>query len=397
MRSRSGGYRGGATGKVYYRCARKGQIMIRIKKSIVDAVRNAVTPQDLYPALQLAVSLELSTIPVYLCGLFTLKEAGAGQANANLAEIIQSVVDEEMLHMCIAANTMIALGGAPVMNTATTVPHYPGPLPGDTDDGLIVQLLPFSVDAAVLNTYMRIEEPDVILQPSGPNKIPLAPAPPPQPGQFQSIGDFYQAIIAQLPALPAKSINPDPTSPNQKNQVVNVFYTTPPEPAAITDIPSAVAALNVIIDQGEGSSASPEEVDPVDPNETAAHFYRFAEIVMGRSIVVSGNTYDFSGSPLTFDATSSGVYNMFPNPTLAAMQPLLSAGDFQICQNFSAAYTALLDALNDVFNGKPAGIQHAINKKMFPLVTAASNVLAIPAGSTGYTAGLCFEIFHPTS
>jgi hypothetical protein len=101
--------------------------MIRIKKSIVDAVRTAVTPQDLYPALQLAVRLELSTIPTYLCGLFTLKEAGAGQINANLAEIIQSVVDEEMLHMCIAANTMIALGGAPTMNTATPFPIIQDP------------------------------------------------------------------------------------------------------------------------------------------------------------------------------------------------------------------------------------------------------------------------------
>ncbi len=371
--------------------------MIRIRKSIVDAVRNAVTPQDLYPAVQLAISLELSTIPVYLCGLFTLKQTGAGQVNANVAEILQSVVDEEMLHMCIAANTMIALGGTPAMNTATTVPHYPGPLPGDTDDGLIVGLLPFSVNAAVLNTYMRIEEPDVIVEPSGPDRIPLAPAPPPPPGQFESIGDFYRAIIVQLQKLPQNAINPDPASPSQKNQVVNVFYTTPPQPAAITDIPSAVAALNIIVDQGEGSSAGPEEVDPVDPNETVAHFYRFAEIVMGQLIVVSGDTYEFSGSPVTFDDSPAGVYAMFPNPTLAAMQSLLSASDFQICQNFSAAYTALLDALNGVFNGNPQGIQDVINNNMFPLATAASNVLAIPAGSTGYTAGLCFEIFRPTS
>lgn len=369
--------------------------MIRIRKSIIDAVKNAVTPQDLYPALQLAIRLELSTIPVYLCGLLTLKETGTGQANASVAEIMTSVVNEEMLHMCIAANTLIALGGTPVMNTPAVVPSYPGPLPGDTDDGLIVHLLPFSADA-VLNTYMRIEEPDVIVQPSG-AKIPLQPAPPPQPGQFQSIGDFYRAIITQLQALPADSINPDPTSPNQMNQVVEVFFTTPALPAAITDINSAIAALNIIIDQGEGSSASPEEIDPLDPSETAAHFYRFAEIIMGASIVISGNTYDFSGSPVTFDATPSGIYNMYPDPTLAVMETLLSASDFQTCQSFSAAYTALLDALNNVFNGNPNGINDAINNNMFALPTAASSVLAIPAGTSGNTAGLCFELFRSPS
>jgi hypothetical protein len=308
-----------------------------------------------------------------------------------------SVVNEEMLHMCIAANTLTALGGTPVLNTEAVVPSYPGPLPGDTDDGLIVHLLPFSADAAVLNTYMRIEEPDVIVQPSGPAKIPLQPEPPPQPGETQSIGDFYRAIIAKLQTLPDSSINPDPASPNQMNQVVEVFFTSPALPAAITDINSAVAALNIIIDQGEGTSASPEEIDPLDPNETVAHFYRFAEIVMGKSIVVSGSTYDFSGSPVTFDTTPSGIYNMYPDPTLAVMETLLSASDFQICQNFSAAYTALLDALNSVFNGNPQGINDVINNNMFALPTAATGVLAIPAGTSGNTAGLCFEIFRPPS
>jgi Ferritin-like len=368
--------------------------MIRIKKRIVDGVRNAVTPKDLYPALQLAVSLELSTIPVYLCGLLTLKEAGTDQANASVAEIMTSVVNEEMLHMCIAANTLTALGGTPVMNTPATVPSYPGSLPGDADDGLIAHLLPFSADA-VLNTYMRIEEPDVIVEPSGPAKIPLQPAPPPPPGEFQSIGDFYRAIIAKLQTLPNNSINSNPTSPNQTNQVVNVFYTTPPLPAPITDIASAVAALNIIIDQGEGSSVSPEGIDPLDPNEAPAHFYRFAEIIMGKSIVISGNTYDFSGSPVTFDATPAGIYNMYPDPTLAVMKTLLSGSDFQICQNFSAAYTSLLDALNSVFNGNPDGINDAINNNMFALAGAAGNVLAIPAGNSGNTAGLCFELFRP--
>ena len=246
--------------------------MIRIKKSMMEAVQSAVTAQDLYPALQSAISLELSTIPVYLAGLFTLKESTG--ANAAVAEIMTSVVNEEMLHMCIAANTLIALGGTPVMNTQDVVPTYPGPLSDDTDDGLIVHMLPFSSNT-VLNTYMRIEEPDVIIQPSGPAKIPLQPQPPPQPGQFQSIGDFYRAIIDQLPTLPANSINPDPASPNQMNQVVEVFFTSPSLPAAITDINSAVTALNIIVDQGEGSSASPIEIDPLDPNETTCTLLPF--------------------------------------------------------------------------------------------------------------------------
>lgn len=41
---------------------RGGVPMIGIKSSIINAVNRAVTPQDHYPALQMAVELELSTI-----------------------------------------------------------------------------------------------------------------------------------------------------------------------------------------------------------------------------------------------------------------------------------------------------------------------------------------------
>jgi Ferritin-like len=369
--------------------------MIRIKQSMIDAVKAAVTAQDLHCPLQMAVKLELSTIPPYLTGLFTLNETGG--MNAPVVEIMASVVNEEMLHMCIAANTLIALGGAPVMNTTATVPAYPGPLPGDTDDGLIVHLLPISQDL-VLNTYMRIEEPDTIIQPSGSKKIPLQPAPPPPSGEFQSIGDFYRAIIAKLPDLPAGSIDPNPNSPNQKNQVLKVFKAADgtPVPAAITDIPSAVAALSLIVDQGEGSSASPEEMDPLDSSETAAHFYRFAQIIMGGTVVPAGDTYSFGDPAVTSDFSSTGVITMFPDPTLAKMKALLPATDFATCQSFSTAYTALLDSLNSTFNGNPSSIGDAKNK-MFALPGLASTVLAIPAGNAGMMAGLCWELFRPTA
>jgi Ferritin-like len=253
---------------------------------------------------------------------------------------------------------------------------------------------------AVLNTYMRIEEPDTIIQPSGPNKIPLLPSPPPPPGEFQSIGDFYRAIITKLGELPPNSINPDPNSPNQTNQVIGVFnmgFGQPKLPTAITDIVSAVTALGLIVDQGEGSSISPEEMDPLDSSETAAHFYRFAEIIMGATVVPQGGSYDFSGTPVTFDESPNGVINMFPDATLAGMQSILSPADFTTCQNFSAAYTSLLNSLNGVFNGNPTGIQDAINNGMFPLRGLANKVFAISIGTTGQTAGLCWELFTATA
>lgn len=62
----------------------------------------------------------------------------------------------------------------------------------------------------------------------------------------------------------------------------------------------------------------------MDPDETAAHFYGFAEIIMGATVNPTGGSYDFSGTPVNFDDSSNVVVNMFPDPTLAVMQTLLA-------------------------------------------------------------------------
>src|ERR1700692_3696635 len=72
--------------------------------------------------LQSAIKLETSTIPPYFCAYFTLKPG----TNQEVAEVIRSVVKEEMLHMSIAANILIAIRGAPVINHPSFIPTYPG-------------------------------------------------------------------------------------------------------------------------------------------------------------------------------------------------------------------------------------------------------------------------------
>ena len=56
--------------------------------------------------LQGAVKLELATLPPYLTAVFSVKPG----ANAVARTLTQSVATEEMLHLALAANTLIALG-----------------------------------------------------------------------------------------------------------------------------------------------------------------------------------------------------------------------------------------------------------------------------------------------
>jgi hypothetical protein len=57
-----------------------------------------------------------------------------------VAELIRSVVIEEMLHMALSSNIPISIGGAPKIDRPAFVPSYPGPLPGGLRGGLTVRL-----------------------------------------------------------------------------------------------------------------------------------------------------------------------------------------------------------------------------------------------------------------
>ena len=91
---------------------------------------------DLMQALQLAVELEHSTIPPYLTALYSIKQG----SNVEVADLIRSVVIEEMLHMALSSNILISIGGAPNIDRPDFVPTYPGPLPGGLRGGLTVRL-----------------------------------------------------------------------------------------------------------------------------------------------------------------------------------------------------------------------------------------------------------------
>ena len=100
-----------------------------------------MTVDRLKELLEAAVKLELSTIPPYLCALYTLHPEGNDEAKL----VIRSVVVEEMLHMVLVANVMNALSGDPVLDGSDLIRGYPGPLPGSVESGLEVGLAPCSI------------------------------------------------------------------------------------------------------------------------------------------------------------------------------------------------------------------------------------------------------------
>lgn len=78
------------------------------------------TPRQLQAHLQSAIEVELSTIPPYLYAMYSMTDA-----TSKSYKLIQSVVVEEMLHLALAANVLIAVGGTPRFYDEDVLPPIP--------------------------------------------------------------------------------------------------------------------------------------------------------------------------------------------------------------------------------------------------------------------------------
>src|ERR1700722_1089124 len=103
-------------------------------------------------ALQWAIELEFSTIPTYLCGMWSIIDG-----NHPVSGYLQSIVLQEMAHMGLACNLLTTLGGTP--NIKGKIPQSPGRLPGEVRPELEIWLAGFS-RAMVRGVYMKIEFPE---------------------------------------------------------------------------------------------------------------------------------------------------------------------------------------------------------------------------------------------
>jgi hypothetical protein len=339
--------------------------VLKIDARRITDVLAAASAEDLHPQLQGAIQLEHSTIPVYLSALFSLKPG----AMPEVREILRSVVAEEMLHMAIAANVLNAIGGSPAINTPAFVPTYPGPLPMNINSTLVVHLGPLTIPR-IKDEFLEIEEPE------HPLEFPVALGAAPR---FATIGQFYAALSQRIQELGQAVFTGDPA-----RQVVDHRWFGADELFAITGVDSAVRALRVIVEQGEGTSTS-----PLDEEGEVAHYYRFQEIVNGRRLVADPSVpqgFSYSGDRVPFDP--SGVWDTVLDPTLAGYEPGSRAAI--LCAQFNYAYTTLLNALHATFNGTPAALDRAMGL-MFELKVLASQLTSTVDARTGKAAAPSFE------
>jgi hypothetical protein len=289
-------------------------------------------------ALQVAVELELATLPPYLTARWTIKSPGDA-----VSRTIKQIAREEMLHLGLACNLLTAIGGTPVIADEAVVPKYPGPLPWGIRPGLIVSLRLLDRDQA--HAFMEIERPQ---------HDPLAFAGGAGPA---TIGEFYTAILEAFRAL-----DPPLSVEHQLQGPLDLFV--------IDTLAAVEQAIWLISVQGEGSTTSPEESPGM-----LAHYYEFGEIFHGRRLIKVGNRYEYAGPEVPLP----DVYNMADVPEGGYQRPdVPDMAVWDMVERFDRTYSELLRLLEQAWAQGDSALLWASLETMGTLQMTGRDLIATP-------------------
>lgn len=330
------------------------------------------TISDLHQHLQWAIEIEHGTIPPYLFALYSIKE---GQ-NREAAEVIASVFMEEMLHLTMAANVLNAVGGSPRLDAPGVLPTYPTHLPHSAR-AFEIPLERLSPDS--LETFLKIERPS---DHQG----------QPEDDSYETIGQFYEAVELGIRGL-CEQLGEGRVFTGDPGRQVNdrLHYRGAGRLVEVSDLHSALEALEEIIEQGEGLQHQQvwdgdQQMFHPDRAEVA-HYFRFEEIRLGRRYEPWDTPRSGpSGEPLPTDWDA--VHNVRPNPRSGDCPEGSEAR--RRMEEFNHSYSGILHLLEESFNGNP-GLLEVATGQMYGLKQQAIDLMKLPSGDGTTTVGPSFE------
>ena len=293
------------------------------------------TLESLREHLQWAIELEHSTIPPYLCALYSLDPA----RNPEAVEVVTSVFVEEMLHMTLAANLLNAVGGRPVLDAPHLMPGYPSNLPHG-DRSFEVSLVPFGAEA--LELFLKIEQPSTRGAPA-------------ESDSYETIGQFYEAIELGFRYLCERLGEDSVFCGDPERQVTSTLpYHGGGNIIAVSDLLTALGALEEIVEQGEGIAhhdvwdGDHEMFHP--ERDEVAHYYRFQELRLGRRYQ-RGDTPQSGPTGDPFKSTGPAYTPCDRNPRRRTMRRAARSGSRRRSSTTPTAPSST--SSSSAFNGSP--------------------------------------------
>jgi hypothetical protein len=302
-------------------------------------------------SLQAAIELEFATVPVYLCGMWSIETQSGPVFNS-----IRSIVIDEMFHMALACNMLTTIGGTPRINSEESLPKYPAGLPGGVRPGLRLALTGLTKQV-IDKMYLQIEFPE-----HGPVAMFLGEV-------FPTIGDFYDAILDEFKKLSPAEITGD----RQVARGQKLF--------AISTVADAEKAITRIKRQGEGTEQLQSPFSD-DAGTVLAHYYKFAEIFHERRLIkTASGEFKFEGDPLPF-------------PAVIPMAEVPASG-YAESRDFNLQFTIMLNQLQAAWDtGDPGELDNAIDTMKLSLTDLARALIATPLPSGNGNFGPSFQLVN---
>jgi len=342
-----------------------------------------------------AAALEQLVMCQYLYAAFSLKDRedeglSPGQLDATRRwrrELIH-IAEQEMLHLALVQNLLTAVGAG----SAFERPNFPLP-PHAYPAGIRMELLGF--DETSLRHFIYLERPeglDMADQDALSAVEKAAPLPRadeeeigPRLQDFDTIGTLYRAIEIGFDRLASK-LGEERLFVGPRSAQAVVGHFPLPSLAAVTDLASAHAAIDTIVEQGEGARGE----------WRTAHF--------GRLVTVLDEYLDLRDADPAFEPArpvlAANVREredgldvpLITDPFTSRAVDLLNAV-YEVILQVLARYFAHTDETDDhlgVLADVSIGLMRVVVKPLGGLVTR----LPVGPEHPGRTAGPTFELFY---
>lgn len=370
----------------------------------------ATTRRDLLHLLSQAAELEHSLTCQYLFTAFSLKQdTDPGPSDAQQEKIqrwrkqIIDIAVQEMLHLALASNLLTAIGGAPYLRRA----NFPQ-AKTYTSLGLRFVLTPFNEET--IRRYICFELPEDFEPKEGEEDwnqrcaevkaglLMMALAEPllPKKLEYNTIGELYQLIrsgfedVEQVLQAKGKTLFIGPPTA----QATGIW----PELTSITDVASAHKAIDLIIEQGEGT-----------PTDQAENHFRWFIKVLEEYLAELNADPTFQPAWPVIENPLLDLQHTHTLPTQPEEDPQIPHANViteplshDVMEIFGALYEVMLQILSRFFAHSGEDDEQLyilksafLNLMEYALSPLGTAITRLPAGPQypGKNAGPSFEVF----
>ena len=289
-----------------------------------------------------AAELEHEILCCYLFASFTMKDdVSEGVTTEQLTqirewrEVLRGIAVQEMIHFATACNLLTAIGGQPQLrrpNLPTGVRAYP--------PRFQLRLMPFDLDA--VDQFVSLEQPEALWEASQQGEYRAAAVPLDRMSDifssernYSTVGELYRGIQDDLAYLVQKLGEAELFVGPQDAQTAEAYFQLPGL-ISVHDLDSALAAIEVIVEQGEGASEDAED----------SHYKRFLGIQREYREVLQSDPSFTPALPVVTSPHTLLPTDLQPGAEVALIDDPAS-GD--LCNLFDGCYELMMRVLGRLF------------------------------------------------